>query len=60
MDDHVGVKDWVRNCGMSAARQDDLDAIATELNHQPRRIHGYRSPAEVYAEHLSSGDALTA
>lgn len=39
--------------------QADLDAIACELNHRPRRIHGYRSPAEVYAEHLSSGDALT-
>lgn len=38
--------------------QADLDAIACELNHRPRRIHGYRSPAEVYAEHLSSGDAL--
>ncbi|WP_210436879.1 IS30 family transposase [Nocardia rhamnosiphila] len=39
--------------------QADLDAIAFELNHRPRRIHGYRSPAEVYAEHLNSGDALT-
>ncbi len=36
----------------------DLDAIACELNHRPRRIHGYRSPAEVYAEHLNSGDAV--
>jgi IS30 family transposase len=39
--------------------QADLDAIASELNHRPRRIPGYRSPAEVYAERLNSGDALT-
>jgi IS30 family transposase len=39
--------------------QAGLDAIAYELNHRPRRLHGYRSPAEVYAEHLNSGDALT-
>jgi IS30 family transposase len=32
--------------------QAGLDAIAYELNHRPHRIHGYRSPAEVYAEHL--------
>jgi IS30 family transposase len=29
-----------------------------ELNDRPRKIHGYRSPAEVYAEILNSGDAL--
>ncbi len=34
--------------------QADLDAIACELNHRPRRIHGYRSAAEVYAEHLNT------
>ncbi|MGX4688237.1 IS30 family transposase [Streptomyces sp. JNUCC 63] len=39
--------------------QADLDAIAHELNHRPRKIHGYRTPAEVYAELLNSGDALT-
>ncbi|MGW5382434.1 IS30 family transposase [Nocardia sp. NPDC003963] len=39
--------------------QNDLDAVACELNHRPRRIHGYRSPAEVYAEHLNSVDGLT-
>ncbi|MEU2359085.1 IS30 family transposase [Streptomyces misionensis] len=40
--------------------QADLDAIAHELNHRPRKIHGYRTPAEVYADLLNSGDALTA
>nr|WP_255310828.1 IS30 family transposase [Streptomyces viridosporus] len=39
--------------------QADLDAIAHELNHRPRKIHGYRTPAEVYAELLNSGDVLT-
>lgn len=40
--------------------QADLDAIAHELNHRPRKIHGYLTPAEVYADLLNSGDALTA
>ncbi|MFJ3728881.1 IS30 family transposase [Streptomyces sp. NPDC090045] len=39
--------------------QADLDEIAEELNHRPRNILGYRSPAEVYAGLLNSGDALT-
>ncbi|MFG1770704.1 transposase [Nocardia salmonicida] len=39
--------------------QTDLDAIAHELNHRQRKIHGYRSPVEVYAQHLNRGDALT-
>ncbi|GGY03061.1 hypothetical protein GCM10010358_66050 [Streptomyces minutiscleroticus] len=38
-------------------RQADLDAIAHELNHRPRKIHGYRTPAEVYVGLLNSGDA---
>ena len=29
--------------------QADLDAIAHELNHRPRKTHGYRTPVEVYA-----------
>ncbi|MFI1369250.1 IS30 family transposase [Streptomyces griseochromogenes] len=40
--------------------QADLDAIAHELNHRPRKTHGYRTPAEVCADLLNSGDALTA
>jgi hypothetical protein len=40
--------------------QADLDAIAHELNRRPRKTHGYRTPAEVYADLLNSGDALTA
>ncbi|MER7468115.1 IS30 family transposase [Streptomyces sp. NPDC097981] len=40
--------------------QADLDVIANELNHRPRKTHGYRTPAEVYAGLLNSGDALTA
>lgn len=39
--------------------QADLDAVAHELNHRPRKIHGYRTPAEVYADLLNSDDALT-
>ncbi|MEU7204688.1 IS30 family transposase [Streptomyces sp. NPDC045470] len=40
--------------------QADLGAIAHELNHRPRKTHGYRTPAEVYADLLNSSDALTA
>lgn len=40
--------------------QADLDTIAHELNHRPRKTHGYRTPAEVYTDLLNSGDALTA
>ncbi|MFJ3308230.1 IS30 family transposase [Streptomyces sp. NPDC086549] len=38
----------------------DLDAIAHEFNHHPRKTHGYRSPAEVYADLPNSGDELSA
>ncbi len=38
--------------------QEDLDTIAAELNDRPRQTHGYRTPAEVYADLLNSGDAL--
>jgi IS30 family transposase len=38
--------------------QDDLDAIALELNGRPRRLHGFRSPAEVYAGLLQDSGAL--
>lgn len=40
--------------------QAELDAIAHELNHRPRKTHDYRTPVEVYADLLNSGDALTA
>ncbi|MFD7552182.1 IS30 family transposase [Streptomyces sp. NPDC059816] len=40
--------------------QADLDVIAEELNNRPRKTHNYQSPSEVYAQLLTSGDALTA
>ncbi len=48
-----------KNADLRRFSQADLDAITAELNRRPRKIHGYRSPAEVYAEHLNSGDTLT-
>nr|WP_167490786.1 IS30 family transposase [Nocardia terpenica] len=48
-----------KNADLRRFSQDELDAIAHELNHRPRKVHGYRSPAEVYADHLNRGDALT-
>ena len=38
---------------LSGLTQDDLDTIARRLNTRPRKLHGFRSPIEVYAEHLS-------
>ena len=46
-----------KNADLRRFSQDDLDAIANELNHRPRKIHGYRNPAEVYADHVNSGGA---
>ncbi|MFE9796917.1 IS30 family transposase [Streptomyces goshikiensis] len=45
---------------LRAFSQEYLDAVAAELNNRPRKIHGYRTPAEICAEHLNGGDALTA
>ena len=32
--------------------QDDLNAIAWKLNTRPRKLHGFRTPLQVYAELL--------
>jgi len=42
---------------LSGFSQDDLDAIAFKLNSRPRKIHGFRSPLEVYAELLIKAQA---
>ena len=36
-----------------------LDRVAAELNNRPRRILGYRTPAEVFADLLASSSAST-
>jgi IS30 family transposase len=36
-----------------------LDCVAAELNNRPRRILGYRTPAEVFADLLASSIAST-
>jgi transposase, IS30 family len=38
---------------LSDHSQHDLDVIAHRLNTRPRKLHGFRTPLEVYAEHLS-------
>jgi transposase, IS30 family len=44
-------KDLTARTGVTVSfAQDDLDAIAFGLNSGPRKIHGFRSPPEVYAE----------
>ncbi|MFB7918175.1 IS30 family transposase [Streptomyces sp. NPDC056061] len=40
--------------------QADLDAIDHEPNHRPRKVHSHRTPTEVHADRLNSGDAPTA
>ena len=38
---------------LSGYSQEDLDAVADELNGRPRMTLGWRKPIEVYAEHLA-------
>ena len=47
-----------KNRDLRSFTQADLDAIAAELNNRPRRIHGYRTPSEVYADLCERVDAL--
>ena len=37
---------------LSVHSQDDLNAIAWKLNNRPRKIHGFRTPLQVYNEML--------
>jgi hypothetical protein len=37
---------------LSGFTQDDLNAIAWKLNNRPRKIHGFRTPLQVYNEML--------
>lgn len=46
-----------KGADLSGFSQDDLDAIAWRLNGRPRKIHGFRSPLEVYAELLVKAQA---
>jgi transposase, IS30 family len=39
---------------LSVYTQDQLDAIAFSLNTRPRKLHGFRSPLEMYRKFLSS------
>ena len=45
---------------LSGFSQDELDAIAFRLNSRPRKIHGFRSPFEVYAELLKKAQEAEA
>lgn len=43
-----------KSADLRSFTQASLDAIAAELNGRPRRVHGYRSSAQVWAELVSS------
>jgi IS30 family transposase len=36
--------------------QADLDAMAAKLNNRPRKIHGFRTPLQVYHELLAESE----
>ena len=42
---------------LSVHSQDDLDAIADEMNNRPRATHDWRSPLEVYGEILAASQS---
>ena len=37
---------------LSGFSQNDLNAIAWQMNHRPRKVHGFRTPLQVYKEML--------
>ena len=37
-----------KNADLRSFTQDDLDAVATKLNHRPRRVLGWATPAEAF------------
>jgi IS30 family transposase len=37
---------------MSGFTQDQLNAIAWQMNHRPRKVHGFRTSLQVYNEIL--------
>lgn len=41
-----------KSTDLSGYTQDDLNAIAWKLNNRPRRIHGFRTPLQVYNDML--------
>ena len=45
--------------GLFAHDQAYLNLVARELNNRPRRILGYRTPAEVFTDLLASSIAST-
>ena len=38
----------------------DLREVENRLNNRPRKRHGWKTPAEIYAQHLSQSDPTVA
>jgi IS30 family transposase len=47
-------QDLPKGTGLPVYSQDELDAIADNLNSRPRATHAFHSPFEVFAETLAS------
>lgn len=41
-----------KGADLSGFTQDQLNAIAWQMNHRPRKVHGFRTPLQVYNEIL--------
>ena len=44
---------------LSGFTQDDLNAIAWQMNNRPRKVHGFRTPLQIYNEILQSAQMPT-
>lgn len=47
-----------KGTNLSGYSQDDLNAIAWKLNNRPRKVHGFRTPLQVYKEFLDKAKGL--
>jgi IS30 family transposase len=42
------VRAWHRNADLATFTQDELNAVTAKLNHRPRRVLGWATPAEAF------------
>ena len=49
-----------KNADLATFTQDELNAVAAKLNHRPRRVLGWATPAEAYRRCRAETDAACA